>query len=302
MKKSKAVWRYLFRLPVNIFNNELVDYEIRSMPYSDQSKVVIFAGKSGRQDDQGVVYIYLELSKELNDGNRLANLQRLLNLVYMETGLPTYYLPVQIDKEDTDDAVISKFVSKTFYYPDRSYSGTATQPNHIARVQSCVDFMCKLKKNDFNKFDNALNTYVWALELRELANPHLKYTLYMTLFLSAINQLANNPEYCENHPVCEKCGKNLIHQLKSEKQEIENLMRELLTGKELDQGISKFKKLYSELRSSFLHTGKLSGNEKDGGFLFDFRSSGDLLVDEMEIVITCRQLFEQFLLKRQSTI
>ena len=77
-------------------------------------------------------------------------------------------------------------------------------------------------------------------------------------------------------------------------------MRELLTGKALDQGINKFKKLYSELRSSFLHAGKLSGREKEGGFLFDFRGSGDLMVDEMELLITCRQLFKQFLVKRQS--
>lgn len=300
MKKDEKVWLYLFKLPINFFNNEAVGYEISPLPYSDQNKVVVFAGNNDRAGGQSIVYVYLELSKELNDGNRFTNLQRLLHLIYMQTGLPTYYLPVQIDKRNSVEEILSKFASKSFYSPGVSYSGTASQPNHIARVQWCVESLRKLNKKDFNKFDNALNTYAWALELRELPNPHLKYTLYMTLFLSAINQLADNPEYCENHPTCTKCNKELRHQLKGEKQAIEDLMRELLTGEALDQGISKFKKLYSELRSSFLHAGKLSGREKEGRFLFDFRGSGDLMVNEMELIITCRQLFEQFLVKRQS--
>lgn len=300
MKKTKKVWRYLFKLPINFFNNEAVGYEINPLPYSDQNKVVVFAGNNDQTGSQSIVYIYLELSQEINDGNRFTNLQRLLNLIYMETGLPIHNLPVQIDKNDSLDDILSRFASKSFYYPGVSYSGTAPQPNHIARVQWCVESLRKLNKKDFNKFDNALNTYAWALELKELPNPHLKYTLYMTLFLSAINQLADKPEYCENHPTCTKCNKELHHQFKGEKQAIEGLMRELLTGEALDQGISKFKKLYSELRSSFLHAGKLSGREKEGGFLFDFRGSGDLMVNEMELIVTCRQLFEQFLVKRQS--
>jgi len=300
MEKTKKVWRYLFKLPVSFFNNESVGYEISPLPYSDQNKVVVFAGNNDRAGGQSIVYIYLELSKELNDGSRFANLQRLLNLIYMETGLPIHNFPVQIDKKDSVDDILSKFASKSFYSPGVSYSGTAPQPNHIARVQWCVESLRKLNKKNFNKFDNALNTYTWALEIRELPNPHLKYTLYMILFLSAINQLADSPNYCESHPTCEMCRKDLRHQLKGEKQAIEDLMRELLTGEALDQGISKFKKLYSELRSSFLHAGKLSGKEKEGGFLFDFRDTGDLMVDEMELIITCRQLFEQFLIKRQS--
>jgi hypothetical protein len=51
--------------------------------------------------------------------------------------------------------------------------------------------------------------------------------------------------------------KRVAPSAKGVKQSIEDLMRELLTGEALDQGVSKFKKLYSELRSSFLHAGKL---------------------------------------------
>ncbi len=299
-KKTDKAWQYLFKLPSNIYNNENKQYELNSLRNSEQERVIIFAGKS-RQNATGVgvLHIYLELSVELTDGNIFSNLQRLLNLVYLETGLPTYYVPIQVSEGYDFDKVLATYSSDSFYYPDRSYSGSANKPNHLVRVKTCVSMVNRLNEENFEKFDNALNTYIWALELRELPNPHLKYTLYMTLFLSVINQLASNPEFCENHPICEKCGKELSHQLKGERQAIEELMKELLTGEALAQGISKFKKLYSHLRSEFLHSGKLSGKEKGGGFLFDFRGSDNLVIDEMELLIACRQLLEQFLLKRQ---
>jgi len=305
MKKPIASWRYLFKLPVNIFNNEMVGYEINPLPYSDQGKVVIFAGKSDQMEDQGIVYIYLELLKELSQGNNFANLQRLLNLIYMETGLPTHPFPVQIDEGETADQVISRFMSKTFYYPDRSYSGTASQPNHIARVQSCVSLISRLNKKNFNKFDNALNTYVWALELMELPNPHLKYTLYMTLFLSSIEQLVDIPATCKHKPlpVCEGCGKEFANHHpkgKGVRQAFEDFIREMLTGSGVDDAVERVNRLHQKLRSSFLHSGTLSGAEKVGGFLTDGTNDTTLIVEDMmNTLILNRQLLEQFLLKRQ---
>lgn len=296
MNKS-VFWQYLFKLPTNIYNNEDPAYEFYPIKKSDQSKAIVFSGKMFDNSDEGVVYIFLKLRRELKDNNKYCNLQRLLNLIYLETGLPTNPIPVSIDKNESVRKVLSRFSAKNFYYPDRSYSGTATEPNHIKRVGFLISLLNKLKEKDFERFDNALNTYVWALELMELPNLHLRYTLYMTLFLSSINQLANDPSYCENHPICSMCGKELYHQTIGEVQSIENLMRELLTGDHLDEGIQKVKKLYGDLRSSFLHSGKLSGKEKEGGFLFDIKGESGLLVDEMQILLVCRQLLEQFLLK-----
>lgn len=290
-------WQYLFKLPTNIYNNEAPAYEFYPIRGSDQSKVIVFSGKMSDDSDEGVVYVFLKLRRELKDNTKYRDLQRLLNLIYLETGLPTKPIPVPIGNDESVKEILSRFGSKNFYYPDRSYSGTATEPNHIKRVGFLVSLLNKLEEKDFERFDNALNTYIWALELRELPNLHLKHTLYMTLFLSSINQLANDPVYCENHPVCSKCGKTLCHQTTGEVRSIENLMRELLTGNQLEEGVKKVKKLYSELRSSFLHSGKLSGKEKEGGFLFDIKGTSDLLVDEMEILLVCRQLLEQFLLK-----
>jgi len=290
-------WQYLFQIPVNIYNNEAPAYEFYPMRNSDQNKTVIFSGNMGN-NSEGVVCVYLKLSKELKDNNKYNNLQRLLNLIYLETGVSTNPIFIPISEDENMEKILSKFSSQNFYYPDRSYNGSAREPNHIKRVGFLISLINKLDQKDFDKFDNALNTYIWALELREQPNLHLKYTLYMTLFLSSINQLANNPVYCEDHPVCPKCKKELYHQTTGEIQSIQKLMEELLTGEHLNEGIQKIKKLYKDLRSSFLHSGKLSGKEKEGGFLFDIKGSSDLLVDEMEIILVCRQLLEQFLLKK----
>jgi hypothetical protein len=224
----------------------------------------------------------------------------------METGLPVHSLLVQIDQKDSTDDILSKFVSKSFYSPGVSYNGTASQPNHIARVQWCVEFLRKLNKKDFNKFDNALNTYVWALELMELPNPHLKYTLYMTLFLSSIEQLIDMPTTCKHKPfpICEGCGKEFAdHHPKGKgvRQAFEDFIREMLTGSGVDDAVGRVNRLHQKLRSSFLHSGTLSGKEKIGGFLFDKAEDTTLILEDMmNTLILNRQLLEQFLVKRQT--
>lgn len=303
-KKTTETWRYLFKLPLNTFNNEKVSYELNPLSHSDQIKVVIFAGKDDTGvRELGVVYVYLELSKELGEQNTFANLQRLLNLIYLETGLPTRFVSVPLDKMKDIESVLKHFGSPSFYDPKRSYSGTAPESNHIFRVQACVGLLNKLKEKDFEKFDNALNTFVWASELMEIPNPHLKYTLYMTLFLSSINQLANNPVFCSGHPTCPVCKKEISHQTKGEKQAIVDLINELLTGKNLDQAVKMVKRLYSDLRSAYLHSGFLSGKEKAGGFLANGMSdTAPLMEDMMNTLLINRKLLEQFLLKRKGTL
>jgi hypothetical protein len=300
MKKSEKVWRYLFKLPVNTYNNDDPYYELKPLPLSDQKRVVIFAGKNDASlRDLGVVYIYLGLSKKLNAQNTFANLQRLLNLIYLETGLPTRYSVIQLNKTKDIKDVLKYFGSPKHNDP-KSYSGTAIKNNHIFRVKTCVELIWGLTKKDFEKFDNALNTFVWASELMEIPNPHLKYTLYMTLFLSSINQLANNPVFCKGRPFCSVCRKRVSHQLKSERQAIVDLINELLTGKNLDQATEMVKRLYSKLRSAFLHSGFLSGKEKEGGFLASgMTDTAPLMEDMMNTLIINRKLLEQFLVKKQ---
>lgn len=307
MKKTKKVWRYLFKLPLNIFNNDDPYFELSPLPNSDQIRVVLFAGKpDGSGRDLAIVCVYLELSVELSDQNIFSNLQRVLNLVYLETGLPTRYVVHPVNDGDNFDTLFTKFSSNDFSNPGISYSGTAPQHNHIERVKACADLMLRLSKKNFERFDNALNTYVWALELMELPNPHLKYTLYMTLFLSSIEQLIDDPSACKYTPVpvCEGCGKKFAGhhpEGKGRRQAAEDFIREMLTGNGVDDAVKRVDRLYQKLRSSFLHSGTLSGKEKMGGFLSD--KVGDttlILEDMMNTLILNRQLLEQFLVKRHS--
>ncbi len=306
MNKHKTSHSYLFKLPSNIFNNEEPSYEINPFPNSDQNKVLVFGGNNDQMVGQSIVYVYLELSKELNDSNRFINLQRLLNLVYMETGLPTYILPVQIDKNDSIKDLLAKYASMSFCSPRISYSGTAPKHNHIARVKACTDLMIGLSNGNFRRFDNAINTYVWALELMELPNPHLKYTLYMTLFLSSIEQLIDDPSTCKHKPIpqCEGCGKKFAGhhpEGKGRSKATEAFIREMLTGNGVNDAVVRVDRLYQKLRSSFLHNGTLSGREKVGGFLSDKVDDNRLIVEDMmNTLILNRQLLEQFLVRRQS--
>jgi len=301
MKKPTKTWQYLFKLPLNTYNNEKASYKLKPLSYSDQNKVVIFAGKNNTGvRELGVVYVYLDFSKEFDEQNAFMNLQRLLNIIYLETGLPTRFVSVPLDKMEDIEGVLKHFGSPSFYDPKRSYSGTAPEGNHIFRVQACVELLDKLRKKDFEKFNNALNTFVWASELMEIPNPHLKYTLYMTLFLSSINQLANNPVFCSGHPTCPVCKKEISHQTKGEKQAIVDLINELLTGKNLDLAVKMVKRLYGDLRSAYLHSGFLSGKEKTGGFLAKGMSdTAPLMEDMMNTLLINRKLLEQFLIKRQ---
>lgn len=297
MVKAKTTHKYLFKLPVNFYNNSASYYQITPLPNSDIVVGYFFAGisTSPLPSTPPIVYFFLELDKKLDRENQFMNLQRWLNLVYLETGLPTYYQEIPIPENSSFESVFNEFSADNYHNPDISFHGTATNPGHIGRAVYCAKMWSALDDESFEKFDNALNTYIWALEITQLPNPDLKYTLYMTLFLSSINQLASNPEFCKLHPVCTECKKELMHQTKGEKQAIEELMKELLTGEALEEGVKKFKRLYSKLRSEFLHSGKLSGGEKVGGFLSHFEDSANLMTDEMELVITCRQLLEQFL-------
>lgn len=307
MKNQKELHRYLFMLPSNIYNSDAPSYELKPLPDSDQNKVILFAGKGGNHgNDLAVIYIYLELYSELTDKNRFANFQRILNLIYLETGLPNRYVPLPIDKDVDFDNLFLKFSSSKFSHPGTSYSGTAPEPNHLNRVRSCTDSISGLSKKNFERFDNSLNTYVWALELMELQDPHLKYTLYMTLFLSSIEQLVDEPSICKHKPspICEGCGREFKdHHLKNmgNKQSTESFIREMLTGSGVDDAVERVGRLYGKLRSAFLHSGNLSGAEKVGGFLSDGNDDTNLIIEDMmNTLIINRKLLEQFLIKRQN--
>ena len=83
-------------------------------------------------------------------------------------------------------------------------------------------------------------------------------------------------------------------------QHIRDFIREMLTGSGVDDAVERVNRLHQELRSSFLHSGTLSGAEKVGGFLTEGTNDTTQIVEDMmNTLILNRQLLEQFLLKRQ---
>ena len=75
----------------------------------------------------------------------------------------------------------------------------------------------------------------------------------------------------------------------------------MLTGRGVDDAVERVGRLYGELRSSFLHSGTLSGKEKIGGFLSEGVGDTVLITEDMvNTLVLNRQLLEQFLVKKQS--
>jgi len=294
------MYKYLFKLN-NKYNNQNQAYEIQPLRGSTLSRVVIFAGHENTIlsiKNHPSIFVYLEMDQKLDELNKYSSLQRLLNLIYLETTVSTHYQQIDINNISSFGEIFKIYKSPLFYNPQVSFHGHAPIPNHIHSVQYLVDLINKLNEDSFEKFDNALNTFIWAQEIREMYDPHLKYTLYMTLFLSSMEQLAEDPQYCENEMMCNICEREHIkHHIKgqSTKKSIEKLMRELITGPGLEEGVKRVNKLYTELRSKFLHIGNLYGDEKNGGFLGGIKSYTEIIEDEVNIIEINKRLLELFI-------
>src|SRR5690606_15175235 len=106
-------------------------------------------------------------------------------------------------------------------------------------------------------------------------------------------------EYCANVIDCEVCGKSGIkHQTIGHAKRIEELMRSLLTGDNLDSGIKLIKNGYYNVRSPFLHDGLLSGNEHDGGWISDKPDSVQFEENLVNYMNTCRRLIQLYMQAR----
>lgn len=303
MKKPTKIWRYLFKLQ-NFYNNKKPFYKIDSLRQSDINEAYFFAGvQDHSQFDISITYLYIELSKELNEENHYANLQRLLNLIALETIQVSNFKEVAIKQSDNFQKIY-KIYKTNKYSSNKSFHPLAPEPNHIFRVQRLVMLLSKLPPKNFEKFDNSLNTFIWALEVRQNINPHLKFTLYMMLLLSSIEQLCDEPKYCKLHELCTECKREMFHHKKGEGQSnsLKSLIEGLLTGTGVDEGVKRVQRLYIKLRSPFLHSGKLYGEEKKGGFLSAVSRDKELLEDEVNILIMNKILLEQFCVKKVGLI
>src|SRR5690606_1571585 len=141
--------------------------------------------------------------------------------------------------------------------------------------------------------------FMVAEEISGGVNPHTKATVSAALYLSAIDQLADNPELCSHKiDTCPDCGKRDVrHQKTSHPFEIEKLMRELFTGKNLEQGVKLIKTSYNRVRSPFLHEGRLAGGENEGGWISDDPAHLQFEEDRVNFMNTCRHLLQLYMQK-----
>jgi hypothetical protein len=269
--------RYLFSYRLNTYNNKEQSYELVPIPGSDISKAVLFAGNDGTPAAMPAplparrnTFLYLETNVHINTANRYQNLTFISQMVQLETGLPAEPAELDISSLHTFDEVLTRYGSDEYYSPGVSFGGMVNTPDGITKVAALCQFLANVHEDDANKFKNALQSFTWAKETEQI-NPHLKYTLFMSLHLSSINQLADNPHpVCPSHLVCQDCGKTLnIKHSTSHSGEMEGLIRRLLTGSSVNTHVRLVKKLYGNLRSDYLHDGLLSGSEREGGFLAD---------------------------------
>ena len=171
--------RNLFILTLNTYNNERAIYEIIPLRDSAIKRSVVFAGRYSKNitlsDNLGPTCLYLETEEEINENNYYKNVQRLLNLIWLATGLPVEYLTEDIEEYNDFECLYDDYKCNIFYNPNIIH-GLVSDRSPISRVASYSMLMQKLKNEDFKKFDNSLNTYTWAQEIERLPNFHLKYT------------------------------------------------------------------------------------------------------------------------------
>lgn len=301
--KETRVFRYLYAYPSNIFNGDTQAYEVEPLNNSDVTKVTVFAGKQiGVFADvmkDSICYLYLESAKALDSKNVYRNLRIYENLLCLNTGKATTHgNVVDITKFPDLKAVLDEFGSEGQNYnkPEIQHHGMIREYNTVRLLPLCTELMNKMQDTDRKKAERALQTFIIAEEIGQTVNPHTKATVRATLYLSAINQLAENIEDCPHKiAACPKCGKTIIHQKIGHAKRIEELMRRLMTGKNLEHGIKLIKTGYYSVRSPFLHEGTLSGGETEGGWIADNPENLQFEENLINYMNTCRKLIQLFI-------
>lgn len=298
------MFRYLFTYQSNIFNGRIPIYDLEPINSSSGTKAVIFAGKSMMPVlDHSISYLYLEMNDELNIENTYLNLRLYENILCLTTGKPTSPSNrIDVVKYQNFDDVLKDYIADEASYnkPGTQHAGLVMEYDVIKQVPALIHFLNNMAETDREKAERALQTFIVAEEIGMTINPQNKATVRATLYLSAINQLADRPEPCahkfEECPVCKKV--NIEHQKTSHVSKIEELLRELFTGDNLERGIKFIKKSFHGVRSPFLHEGKLSGGENSGGWISDNTENVQFLEDLVNYISTSRKLIQLFMQKR----
>ena len=306
--------RYLYAYLSNNFNGDVPFYELEPLKNSDVTYAAIFAGKNihsfGRVSEgvftHAISYLYVEANKKIDVANTYKNLHLYEKLLCLVSGKPAgagNSRSIDISQYSDFDAIKSEFIASKEEYdiPDVQHAGSVKEYNIVAQFVGLVGLLNKMESEDRERAERALATFIIAEEIGMTVNPQTKGTVRASLYLSAIDQLADNPETCPYSAIneCAECHKKDIrHQKTSHAAEIEKLMRELFTGQNLEDGIKLIRSNYNKIRSPFLHDGKLSGGENEGGWITDDPANLQFFEKLINFESTSRQLIELFIQKR----
>jgi len=312
-KKPIAVFRYLYAYPSNIFNGDTPIFELEPLQGSDVTRAVIFAGKNIRPfvKVEGVFayaisYLYLETDKKPDVANVYKNVHLYERLLCLVSGKPAgagNLNSIDVSKHLDFESITKEYLAeeKEYNMPGVQHHGSVKEYNATPLFVTIVRLVNRMKPQHKERAERALATFIIAEEIGMTVNPQTKGTVRASLYLSAINQLADSPQLCHYSVIneCAECHKkNIQHQKTSHPVEIEKLMRELFTGSNLENGIKLIKENYNKVRSPFLHEGKLSGGENEGGWIADDPANQQFFEDLINFESSCRQLIELYIQKR----
>jgi len=246
-----------------------------------------------------ITFIYLETSKPIDTVNRYENVEKLCQMICLATGMPADPEEIKISQNTTFENIFDKYKNTNYFKKGAVYGGRITYFNPLEKIVIYSHFLHKITLKSNDKFENALQTFCFAYELEMRKNPRSKYTLCTTLYLVSINQLADNPKtVCKGYCICSECGEkiNMQHKSGSDRDEIEKLIKKLITGNNISEAVSLAKKMYN-LRSAYIHRGVMSGKEKEGGFFAEVGSdkNNKLLEDLINLSNLNRILIELYL-------
>ena len=302
--------KHIFIFPSVVYNNEKSFYYF-PVKIGVAKRIIAFSGSPGKlmlseksfPQHNGVTCLYIETSEEINQKNQYEVQILPTYLLWLATGLPTNNeSKIKIDDGKSFDDIFKEYGLETSYNPKMRYGGGIQPEKPMERFVQYGHFLSNMFEEDIKKFENALQTFIWAREIKTLQNPHRRYSLYVTLFITTIEQLADERKIkeCGGKIICNsgKCKDPNGPHMTSIIEECKNLIRRFITGENVEETVKKFGTLYSKVRSKYIHSGILSGNERDGGFLFgDLISARNMKIveDGVNIENLARMLLELFL-------
>jgi len=278
------VFNYLYSYPLLPFNNEKELYELNPLKFSENRRVILFSGKSKFSqihNNQGIVYLFIQSNKEIKGFGDYKNLLALIQILCLFTNIYLEPTKEKLEENQSFDDILKIYSSEKFSNPEVQYDNT--KYDSLSLVPEFVDKINYLNKKDLDKFLNALFTFSMSEKLARESNPHMTYTLQMTLFIISICQLVNPVKRkCDGKMVCNKCGNQADHWDNNERREIKALIDELFP-KVNEKSRGKWKEVieeaYGQIRSGFVHDGNYFAQEMEGGFL-----SGSWDDEKIEIV------------------